>query len=185
MIRFYRSNFLFKNHKFLSFICIASFLTSVLSAQDSDYIQDVKAVFIYNFTKYIHWAESSESSTFNIAIIGEDQIIDPLRQIAEKRQVNQKNIRILSIENPEDIENCQIIFIPESQQTHLNEIITRTENKNTLIVSEIRDSLSSGVMINFLISQETIKFEINLQAMKKARLEPGSELLKLAVRIIE
>lgn len=174
-----------ERYKIFLEIFVACIFALNLHAQSDSYIQDVKAVFIYNFTKYIHWADDSNVSTFKIAVIGDAQILIPLQKIAEKRKVNQKKIEIKYFKDPEDIDVCHILFISESGQQYLDEIVTALAYKKILIVSEIKGSLNRGVMINFLISQETIKFEINLHAMKKAAFLPGSELLKLAVRVIE
>jgi len=163
---------------------ISSDLTA-LPAQDMDYTQELKAVFIYNFTKYINWLDSEPSATFDIAVIGESKIIEALRLIAEKRHVDQRDIQIKYFESSDQMNGCQILFIPESKKRQLNRIIDKIRDQNTLVISEIEGALSSGVMINFLLLEKRIKFEINLGAMKKSGFQPSSELLKLAVRIIE
>lgn len=166
-------------------VCIAFSNTgaSAEPPQDATYVQDVKAVFIYNFTKYMNWA--GEDTLFQIGVIGETPILDPLRQIAQKRRVNQKEIQIKHFDHPDQIDHCHILFIPESEKSQLNAVIRRIRDKNILTVSEIENALFGGVMINFVIRQETVKFEINLQAIKQAGFQPGSELLKLAVRLVE
>lgn len=148
-------------------------------------MHNVKAVCIYNFTKYIDWMDDDASSTFDIAVVGESAIVDPLVRIAQKQRVRNKEIRIRHFQNADQIDRCHILFVPESQQTQLKPIVDKIRGKNILIVSEIEGGLDIGVMINFLFLQETIKFEINLRDMKKAGFAPGSELLKLAVRLIE
>ena len=162
--------------------------TGILShppQQDMDYTQELKAVFIYNFTKYMNWMDSEPSGTFDIAVVGKSEIVDPLRLISQKRRVNQKDIQIKYFENADEINGCHILFIPETARSQLNRIINKIQDKNTLIISEIDGALSRGVMINFLIVKDRIKFEINLKSMKKSGFQPSSELLKLAVRIIE
>ncbi|MBN1780596.1 YfiR family protein [bacterium] len=152
---------------------------------DAEYGYEVKAVFIYNFTKYINWIDDDRSPYFDIAVIGESPITEPLKQIAQKRLVCQKKIKISQLENADQIDYCHIIFIPESEKSHLKYIVSRVQNKNILIVCEIKNSLESGAMINFVPAQDKIKFEINLLAMNKSSFNPGSELLKLAVRLID
>jgi len=166
-------------------VIFSGIVTPVMAQHNTASVQNIKAVFLYNFTKYMKWSGLEQSSTFNIAVIGESPILDPLEQISLKRRVNQKAIQIKHFENADQINDSHILFIPESKKTELNTITDKIRKKNILIVSEIDGSLESGVMINILISQETVKFEINVRAMKKAGFQPGSELLKLAVRLIE
>lgn len=158
---------------------------SSLFTQDTDYIQNVKAVFLYNFTQYINWTEQDSSQVFTIAVFGQSRILDPLKQIALKRLVRQKKIQVKHYNKINQINHCHILYIPESEKGQLKRIINQVKRGNILLVSEIEGALSSGIMINLIILQKTIKFEINLQAMKKSGFQPSSELLKLAVRIIE
>ena len=174
--------------KFLSLgyiFCCVNPGYSALPSQNPEYAYNLKAVFLYNFTKYLTWHSIEDENTFNITILGNSQIIEPLEQIAGKKIVAKKTINITKVEGPDQINDCNILFIPESEKSQLNKIIQKVKNKNILIVSEIDGALTNGAMINFLILDKTIKFEINLQAMKKSGFQPSSELLKLATRLIE
>lgn len=177
-----RSVFVF--FSLLLWLLLTAPLHSVTTApQDAGHVENVKAVFIYHFTKYIDWTQ--EDSLFTIGIVGETPVLKPLQQIAEKKCVRQHAIQIQSCKHAGQIEACQILFIPESQHDSLDEIIRLMDGKPVLIISEIEDALSKGAMINFVLKQETIRFEINLKAMKQTGFRPSSEMLKLAVRVIE
>jgi hypothetical protein len=40
-----------------------------------------------------------------------------------------------------------------------------------------------GVAVNFVLREGTVKFEMNEQALKKARIQTSSQLLKLAILV--
>lgn len=152
--------------------------------QNQDYTNNIKAAFIYNFTKYLSWTEQDQP-VFTIAVMGNSALVPLLQEIAQKRRVEQKEIVIKQYQDAAYIEQCDILFIPESEKNRLTEITARLHGKNTLLVSEINGALADGVMINFLNIEATIKFEINLKAMNKVHFHPSSQLLKVAVRVIE
>ena len=152
---------------------------------EEQYIQDIKAVFIYNFTKYIDWADGDTSVAFTICVFGDSQIIEPLREIAVKRRVNGRAIRIQQLTSIDQLDDCHILFIPDSQAAITGNVVEAVEEQNVLVIGEVAGALDRGVMINFVLQQERVKFEINLQAMQESGLVPSSELLKLAVRILE
>ncbi len=168
----------------LSIITFAVAISDAAITRNSDYSSNIKAAFIYNFTKYMNWV-SQDSTTFTIAIIGDSEITTLLQEIAQKRQVEHKQIQIKHIKNTDRDFDCHILFISATEKLHLGNIIEKTHGKNILTISEVDNALSNGVMINFINIDETIKFEINLQAMKKAQFKPSSQLLKVAARVVE
>lgn len=148
-------------------------------------IQNIHAVFLYNFIQYLKWEAPDTSDTFDIAVIGNSATLDPLKQIAEKRTVNEKKIRIRQISQIGDLGTARILFIPESEENVLDEILFQTRDRCVLTVSEIDGAADRGAMIHFILVEGKIKFEINLRSMRKARISPSSQLLKLATRVIE
>ena len=41
----------------------------------------IKAMFIFNFTKYVEWPENKDVNVFTIGVIGESEITEPLEKI--------------------------------------------------------------------------------------------------------
>ena len=68
-------------------LLINSFVSSAIvsgNVKEAVNLEDkLKAVFIYNFTKYIQWANNDTSGTFKIGVIGDSEIIIPLKKIGE------------------------------------------------------------------------------------------------------
>ena len=150
-------------------------------------IQDYKieAIFIYHFTKYIKWSDFDTSEAFNIAILGDSDIIIPLREIAKMRSVNDREIKIKYFQNVEDIDACHILFISESMKNEIDTILRTIEDENILTVSSSEGLANKGVAINFVIVHGKIKFEMNSHALERAGLEASSQLKKLAILVEE
>ncbi|MFC1538612.1 YfiR family protein [Candidatus Latescibacterota bacterium] len=143
----------------------------------------LKAVFIYNFTKYIQWANNDTSGTFKIGVIGDSEIIIPLKEIGEKELVNNRKIEIKHCQNIWDINDCNILFISASEKNQLQDILNKVEYENILTVGDSNGFANEGVAINFVIVEGKLKFEINSSAFNKAELQVSSHLLKLAILI--
>ncbi|MFC1489707.1 YfiR/HmsC family protein [Candidatus Latescibacterota bacterium] len=143
----------------------------------------LKSAFIYNFTKYIKWADDDSTETFKIAVIGDSEIISPLKEIEETELVNNRKIEIKHYQNVSDINDCHILFISASEKNLLQEILKTSENKNILTVSDNIGFAREGVAINFVLVDGKLKFEINSNAINNAKLQVSSHLLKLAILI--
>ena len=171
---------------FLSVIILVG--VSLLTQGDTDQVtkaDKLKAVFIFNFIQYIKWSEEP-SDAFVIAILGETDVVTPLKQIAKRKKLpGNRKLKIKELKHVEDINKCQILFIPKSEKDRLDKILKQVEDKNVLTVSENEGFAARGVAINFVKVSEKIKFEINHSAIIRAQLKVGSQLLKLAIFVDE
>ncbi|HUR65623.1 MAG TPA: YfiR family protein [Chitinophagaceae bacterium] len=142
---------------------------------------NLKAVFIYNFTRYIEWDSTSPGvNDFLIGIIGPSSVTTALMEIARTNRVGHKRIVIRRFDKPEDISTCHILFIPQNMPFSLASVLERTP-KGVLTVGEANGFAKQGTAFNFIISRDKLKFEANLKSLFVAGLKVSSQLLKLAV----
>jgi hypothetical protein len=142
---------------------------------------NLKAAFIYNFTRFVEWDPSETTTEFIIGVVGTSGVDESLEEIAKTRTVNSKKIVIKHFEKVEDIDKCNVLFIPKNVKTPLQEFIAKTEKKGVLIVSEKQGYASKGASINFVIIDKKLKFEANTKAISSAGLKVSAQLLKLAI----
>jgi hypothetical protein len=144
---------------------------------------NLKAAFVYNFTKFIEWTPSNNDDEFVICVLGYSPIIKALTEIAQSKSVNGKKIVIKQHYKPEDIKFCHILFIPRNSSYPLSEILTRVSH-GTLTISEEDGYAAQGTALNFVVINNKLKFESNIRAIDEAGLKASSELLKLKLAII-
>ena len=166
--------------KKLWFFLQLCFLVVVANAQPGVQEANLKAAFIYNFTKYIDWNQYDNTSTFIIGVIGSSPVISSLNEIAATNTVNNKKIEIKIFNDPDEIEFCNILFIPKGTPYPLSSILTKM-NKGMLTISEAPGFAIEGTAFNFVIKNGKLKFEANLKALSQADVKAGSQLLKLAI----
>ncbi|MFC1726317.1 YfiR family protein [candidate division KSB1 bacterium] len=146
---------------------------------------NIKAAFIYNFSKYVSWPGTDNSETFNIGVIGENRLFPLLESIAEGKLANKKKILVKQFKNTEEIKDCHILLISQSENENLENILKRVGNKSTLTVGDTEKYAEKGVVINFVIMSEKIKIELNMEAAERAGLKISSQLQKLAIQVNE
>ena len=169
----------------LSYFIMTGICSPLIAQIEQGQEYKLKAVFIYHFTKYFQWSYSDTSGTFEIAIIGDSNIIDPLKEIAEKKLVKGRRIKIKHFQAVEDINKCHILFISASEINQLDKILQRVKKENILTISDSNGFANKGVAINFVLVKEKIKFEINSRALEHAGLQASSQLQKLAILVEE
>jgi hypothetical protein len=164
----------------------ASLRGSLHAADEKDVsLEDkTKAVFIYNFTRYIEWPEADSSDDFIIGVVGESRVIEPLRQIQRIKKVGRRPIQVAVFDSTENVGDCEILFISGSENDRLAEVLKAVPGKGVLTVGDSKGYAHRGVAVNFIVVQGKIKFEVNKDALDRTDLRVSSHLLKLA-KLIE
>ena len=169
------------------------------SSKDLEY--KLKAAFLYNFIKFVDWPEKKETNDNNtiiIGIIGKSNFGDAFVPVQEKKVKGQKTViqyfksfrELEKSKNDlnnasEEMKKCHLLFICSSENDDLPDILNIVKNNNVLTVGETGDFLKTGGIINFLLEENKVRFEINLIAARDAKLTIRSQLLRLAQRVID
>ncbi len=162
-------------------IFILSFPFCLKGETDVSLENKTKAVFIYNFMKYMHWAGDDTTRPFKIRVIGCCGVFDPLKDIEKKKTVRNRKIEVKQIKNTEEIDTCHILFISKTEKKRLQEILDTAGTRNILTISDTEGFAERGVVINFKIIEGKIRFEINKAVLETMKLRISSQLLKLAL----
>lgn len=173
------------------------------SAQSREY--QVKAAFLYNFIKFADWPEeklSDGNEPIIIGIIGKDPFGDAFVPLKDK-QVKGRNAIIkrftgfeelkepdkkdksVPYEKIEAIRQCHLLFICLSEKKHVNEILDSVKEHSVLTVGDVDSFLEAGGIINFVMEEKKLRFEVNYAVAKREKLEIRSKLLRLAKRVTE
>ena len=144
-------------------------------AQDESNMYSLHAMFIHNFIKYTEWPSSA-----SIIMIGVVDNNDATSVLTKKFGSNAKT-QVKNFKNLDNIDACQIIFIPSSARSQLSKVIERAKGKPVLIVTEDADMIKRGASISFKIVSEKLKFQMNSDAIKGSGLKVASSLTSLAV----
>jgi formate dehydrogenase assembly factor FdhD len=160
----------------LVFICLFGTTASTV-AQDERF----KAIFIYNFTKYINWPVSQ--GDFVINVLGNDGIIHEIDEIATKKTVGNSKIDIIRILTPSEIKKCQILFVASNKMDLLSEVIQIAKKNNILVITEKANACKEGSCINFLSRDGKLTFEISKLNIETCGLQVSVDLLKLGIAV--
>ena len=161
----------------------ASIALSVYAKAPPPSEYQLKAVFLYNFAKFVEWPAESfadDQSPIILGILGEDPFGDTIDQIIKGKTIKDRELTIKRFEKIEKLEACHILFISSSEEKRLEEILETLRDSSVLTVGEMKQFARSGGMINFTVRESKIRFEINVDAAERAKLKISSKLLKLA-----
>lgn len=143
----------------------------------------VKALFLYNFAKYVDWPQgtfSNANTPFVIGVLGKDRISSDLSGITDGKTIDGHPLIIKHVASDADLKDCQIVFVSNSENATTADIIARIGTMHILIVGEDPAFLEKGGCINLVLKEEKVHLEVNLSAANKAGLKISSKLLSVA-----
>ncbi len=144
----------------------------------------VKAAFLYRFAGYIEWPQrAAPDAQFMIAVLGGDQVAGELRKLVPERPAGNTLTQIRSIGNIRQLGSAQILYIGTDFHGDLGSVIASIGAQPVLVVTDHEGGLDEGGVVNFLLVDRHLRFEVSLTAAERAGLKISSELLSVAVRV--
>jgi hypothetical protein len=144
----------------------------------------IKAIYIYNFTKYIEWPAEYKDGNFVIGVYGTNiPLLNELNKMATSKTVGAQKMEIKNISNAAEAAQCHIIYILYDNSAQLTDVIGKLKGKSTLIVTDKAGMAKQGAGINFSVVENKQKIELNRSNIEKYKLKVASTLVEMAVQI--
>jgi len=139
----------------------------------------IKSNIIYRICKFTQWPQPADKKKpFIISILGKTspggEIKMPPDWTIDKRRIVVRKISQLS-----EIGHSEVLFIAADESDRINTILDYIGDKPVLTVGDTRGFGQKGVIINLYISKNSVGFEINYEASKKASLQMHSQLFAI------
>ncbi len=171
----------------LGCLTLFAFVSEQEAPEDRTKEYALKASWLTKFIKYVEWPAAGSEEPIVIGILG----TDPFGRLFEPVEGKPFLGRTLVIQRfgpyqpGMSLAKCQLLFIAESEQAHLDHILVELHQRPVLTVSEFRGFADAGGVINFLpIRRDHIRYEVNQGQAEAIGLRVTSPLLRYADRII-
>src|SRR5439155_18762196 len=97
--------------------------------------------------------------------------------------VHAQRVQVRRIADMSELSSCQAVFVPRSEMYRSDELIKLLRDRSVLTVGEAKDFALRGAVINFVMQEGKVRFQINPAAAARAHLKINFRLLQLAVVI--
>jgi len=143
----------------------------------------VKAAFLLNFTKFVEWPAQNfiaADSPISICVLGDAPVGPVLQQMVQGEQVGGRKL-VMQTAPPDPAKSCQVLFVSKSDKEGIR--LVGEMGRGVLTVGEDADFLASGGMINFIIDDRRVRFDINQKAVENSSLKLSSKLFQVARKV--
>lgn len=141
----------------------------------------LKGIYVYQFAKNVDWPKEYKTGDFVIGVLGDKDLFDQLSASYSNKVIGSQSIKVKFFASASDVEKCHILYVDKSQSNKVSELNSKLKKHKTLIVSDGANLLANGSVINFVVKNSKIAFEISKKNADKLDLVIGQTLEKLAV----
>lgn len=144
----------------------------------------VKATYLYKLAAFVTWPPSALSgNSFVICVVGDDPFGALLDQAVASQTVQQRQAVVRRFARITSNPGCQLMFAAGSDAQPVADVLAAVDGTPVLTVTDGRSDTDAAGMINFVLQNGYVRFEIDPRTAARNGLNISSKLLSLAVRL--
>jgi hypothetical protein len=146
--------------------------------------QGVKAAFLYKFLSYVEWPQGTfadPASPFVIGVLGADDIFEPLRELVDGRTVAERPIQVRKLRPGAALDGLHMLFVGRAESSRVAQLVPAAQRRHVLLVTDYESALDDGSVINLIVIDNRVRFEVSLDAADRSALKLSSRMLAVAL----
>lgn len=148
--------------------------------------ESVKAAYLYRFADYVRWPSGmfgNPAASLTVAVVGDARLANELQAVTSDRTVDGRQVAVRELTAGEQLEDVHILFVSAESMDDFPRLREAARSHATLLVTESRDALKVGSVINFTTVDRRVRFEVSLNAAEQCNVKLSSQLLAVAERV--
>jgi hypothetical protein len=169
-------------HLLAVLLLLAAGSARVAHADDLDIGREeqMKAAYLFNFTKFIEWPVSAKRP-IRICFMGAPGVHASLTASVAGKKIGARSIATVVLQAADSWLGCDVIYLDASVDA--NALVQVAPGDAALTVSDADEFTRHGGVIRLFKHENRLRFDINLDNARRAGLKISSNLLKLASRV--
>jgi len=147
---------------------------------------ELKAVFLFNFAKYVTWREQSGVSgkgDIRVCTTANDAFFAMVKSALEGEDVDGRPLVAVALDGLDDARSCQILYVGDARSADARAWFGAVRDGDVLTVGD--GTAIDEPAIAFVRDQNRLRFDINRAAASRHHLTISAKLLRLARRVQE
>jgi uncharacterized protein DUF4154 len=161
-------------------LAVAGLALLVPQIAQAQLAHEVKGAFLFKFLSYVDWPQDAfdgPHSPFVIGVLGDEDVRGALQEIVQGRQAQGRPVEVRRLRNGDGPEGIHMLFAGRASVPELARFAGR---RGLLLVGDSDDGLARGAMINLVLAENRVRFEVDPETAERAGLHISSRMLALA-----
>jgi len=149
---------------------------------------EIKAAFLLNFARFAEWSPTSVPESPSLMVFcfdGAEDVRTAFQSVAGGKEIAGRKILNRKISLPVDTRTCDAVFANDSKREQEIKLLKTAQDAGALTVGDGPDFLNCGGMIQLVVDDNRMRFDINKTAVNRANIKLSSKLLALARHVVE
>jgi len=144
----------------------------------------LKGGYIYNFAKFTEWPADAlpADATVVMCVLGDAAVGDALARTVKGREIAGRGMKVLQVVETGPLRTCHTLYVSGLSSEQAQKLVAGLHDAPVLTIGDIDGFTEIGGMARFFLDRNKIRFSVNLEPVKRARLHISSLLLVLAKR---
>ena len=154
---------------------------AAVAAADASVEPHVKAAFLYNFVKFVEWADDRAlNGPVTVCVAGSPAVAASLKGAAQQHRADARELVVQQVTSDSLLTACQLVYIAESDEQRARHWLAALSGSTAFTVSDFERFARLGGVANFFVQDGRLRFAINVDAARRASLRISSRMLALA-----
>ncbi len=167
-----------------SYLAARTVTTPVRAQAESSLERAIKATYLWKFAPFVAWpggAFRSPDAPLVICVLGDNALANLLQQSVASERVDSHPIHVRDLAAVSRDTDCRILFDAGSSAQSIADALAMVRGQPVLTVTDNQEYGGPKGIINFVIENNHVRFEINDAAAAVNGLTISSKLLSLAI----
>ncbi|HZV67455.1 MAG TPA: YfiR family protein [Telluria sp.] len=155
-------------------------------AESAPLERQVKAAYLYKFAGFVEWPEGSfarPDAPLQIGVAGNDALAEQIEQMVAGRSINGHPIAVRKLHRGEALAGLHILFVGALERSAAAELLAAARGQSLLTVTDSDDMAALGSMVNFVVADDRLRFQVALKAVAASRLRISARMLAAAYKV--
>lgn len=147
----------------------------------------IKAAFLCKFGNYVDWPEAAPAladAGFTIGVMASAGVAEAISAAASGQAVNGRPIAVRRVESNDALQGLNILFVARTHAARLAEALATLKDQPVLVVTEQDGGPPAGSMVNFVVVDDKVKFDLAPAAAERSHLRISARLLGVARNLV-
>ena len=141
----------------------------------------VQAAYVSKFLRFVEWPAERLAGGFVVGVVGNDSFREAMGAL-DGYEAGDRVVEVRHLERTLDVSDVHVLVIGPSMRALA--FLEAAIGEPVLTVSDAAGFNDAGGIVQFVVIEETIRFEINLASAEHSRLKLSSRLLQLARNVL-
>jgi hypothetical protein len=147
----------------------------------------LKAAFVSKLPQFTEWPEATLDGLqrVEICVARPNPFGTSLRELIAGERLGTRPLVVREVDSPQDLDACQLLFVANQSPRERRVLLDRARTLPILTVGDTTTFIDEGGIVALRIVNGRVRFDINVEAANQAGLRLSSQLLQLALSVLE